>query len=83
MGRGLQYFILIRDIFIKSPRGGFEILDIFFTKLLTFLSYKEGAQKKIVDLSVRRMAQRSRSIFQNDPKLWTFLYGAWLRGPVI
>ena len=35
---------------------------------------------KIVDLFGKPLGQRSR-YFTKDPKLWTFLSGAWLRGP--
>ena len=36
--------------------------------------------KQIVDLFGKPLGQRSR-YFTKDPKLWTFLSGAWLRGP--
>ena len=48
----LNIYLYVRDIFIKFPRGAFEILDLFLTNF--------GPFEKKLDLSVCRTVQRSR-----------------------
>ena len=61
----------------------------FFFKIQNFGPFSKGRgldlqifnkTSKIVDLFGKPLGQRSR-YFTKDPKLWTFLSGAWLRGP--
>ena len=61
----------------------------FFKKIQNFGPFSKGRgldpqifnkTSKIVDLFGKPLGQRSR-YFTKDPKLWTFLSGAWLRGP--
>ena len=70
------------DIFIKSPRGAFDIFDLFgqildlFEKLWTF-QYAAGVRgagvlikrSTIVALSVRPVAQRSRYLTIHKKKV--------------
>ena len=72
------------DLFLRCVAQRFS----FLKKIQNFGPFSKGRgldpqifnkTSKIVDLFCKPLGQRSR-YFTKDPKLWTFLSGAWLRG---